>query len=129
VSGGEASAPLEVFYDGGCPLCRREIGYYRRKAPTRSVRWTDVSVLSADDLPSGLTRERALARFHVRSAADGRLRSGGAAFIALWRRVPGFRRLGRLLDNRAGRALMEAAYRAFLLVRPQAQRLVRRLES
>jgi len=24
------SAPITVFYDGACPLCQREIGYYRR---------------------------------------------------------------------------------------------------
>ena len=30
-----------VFYDGGCPLCRREIAHYRRIDSTGSLRWVD----------------------------------------------------------------------------------------
>ena len=30
-----------VFYDGGCPLCRREIAHYRRIDSAERLRWVD----------------------------------------------------------------------------------------
>jgi len=31
-----------VFYDGGCPLCRREIAHYRRIDGDRQLCWIDI---------------------------------------------------------------------------------------
>ena len=31
-----------VFYDGGCPLCRREIAHYQRIDRERRIQWTDI---------------------------------------------------------------------------------------
>ncbi len=38
------SQPIfEVFYDGDCPLCKREIGMLRRLDRRRWVRFTDIA--------------------------------------------------------------------------------------
>ena len=71
-----------------------------------------------------LPRTAALARFHVRSP-DGRVSSGAAAFAALWRVLPGWRWLGRIVGTRAVLPLAEAAYRAFLPLRPHIARVLR----
>ena len=42
-----------------------------------------------------LSRQQALARFHVRRA-DGRLVSGAAAFVSLWQQLPRWRWAARL---------------------------------
>ena len=34
---------LAVFYDGACPVCRREIGVYRDLTPVEPVEFCDVS--------------------------------------------------------------------------------------
>jgi len=111
---------LSVFYDGACPVCRREIGVYRDLAPAQPVEFCDVSQSSLR-LPAELTREQALARFHVRHA-DGRIESGARAFIALWERLPYWRWLARVGRLPGVTALMELAYRGFLRIRPAIQR-------
>jgi len=36
-------APLTVFYDGACPLCRREIAFYQRLDRAQRLVWRDVA--------------------------------------------------------------------------------------
>ena len=106
-------SPITVYYDGGCPVCRREIGFYQSRTGD-AVTYCDVA---AEVCPApGLTREEALRRFHVR-LADGALISGAAAFLALWRETPGFRRAAALLSRRPVVAVLDAAYAGFLKLR------------
>ena len=109
-------ARLLVYYDGGCPICTREINFYRSRPGTTQLEWVDVSGPDCQALGPGLTRTQALARMHV-SCADGTLLSGAAAFAELWRRMPGFYWLGRLLAVPPFGALAEIGYRVFLRVR------------
>lgn len=120
------AAGLVVLYDGACPLCRREIGIYRGLAGSEPLCFADVSD-PAQPLPAGMRREALLARFHVQRA-DGRLLDGAQAFVALWATLPGWRWLARLAALPGMTALMERAYRGFLVVRPLLQRAARRLE-
>lgn len=110
-------AELTVYYDGACPLCRREIGFYRRQRRAGRVNWVDVAGTSATIVAPGLSREAALRRFHVRDAGGGYL-SGGAAFARLWRALPAFRLLGRIAELWPLSFVLERACRLFLRVRP-----------
>ncbi len=123
-------ADLTVFYDGGCPLCRAEIGHYRKSRGAERLAFIDVSGEGAA-LGPDLDRASALRRFHVRGR-DGRLTDGAAAFARLWLALPGWRWLGRLLSVRVfGRRPLlvpaEAAYRLSLPLRPFLARTLRRL--
>lgn len=112
----------DVYFDGECPLCRAEIGYYRNRGAKAGF------VDLAEDnpaLPRGLTREAALARFHVR-LGDGRLVSGARAFAELWKVTPGWQWLGRVAALPPLVWFLEIAYRLFLPVRPFIQSLWRR---
>ena len=115
---------LTVYYDGSCPLCRREIAHYRRLDGGARVCWLDVSAAGAP-LDAGLSCDSALRRFHVRDAR-GRLYSGGAAFARLWQVLPGWRVPGRVFAWPPLSWLLEGAYRAFLPLRPRLQRLAAR---
>jgi predicted DCC family thiol-disulfide oxidoreductase YuxK len=106
-------SPLTVYYDGACPLCRREIGYYQGRTG-ESVNYCNVA--AETDPAADLTREDALKRFHVR-LADGRLVSGAAAFLALWGQVPGFSRITSLLSVKPAVAVLDVAYLGFLRLR------------
>ena len=106
-------APLTVYYDGACPVCRREIGYYQGRTGD-GVIYCDAAA-AADPAPD-LKREDALKRFHVR-LADGRLVSGTAAFIVLWGQVPGFARIAAILSARPIVAVLDVAYLGFLRLR------------
>jgi predicted DCC family thiol-disulfide oxidoreductase YuxK len=106
---------LQVFYDGGCPVCSREIAFYRARPGADGFEWVDVQ-RPGESLGTGLSREAALARLHVR-LPDGTLLSGAAAFAAMWRNMPGFQWLGRWLQLPPFGALAELGYRIFLRVR------------
>lgn len=117
-------ARTTVYFDGACPLCRREIAFYRRRRGADAIAWIDVSGPTSKRPASDLCRDAALKRFHVRTA-DGRLVSGGRAFAELWAVLPAFRFIGRVFRRPPMVWALEAAYRAFLPLRPAMQRLVR----
>lgn len=114
----EPSRPI-VYYDGACPLCRREIGLYRACRGAETIDWVDVA--GVERPAADLDRAGALARFHVRTG-DGRLVSGAAAFLALWRSLPGWRPAAVLLSVPPLPWLLERFYRLFLRVRPAIAR-------
>jgi predicted DCC family thiol-disulfide oxidoreductase YuxK len=111
-----------VYYDGSCPMCRAEISLYQRSEGAEGIHFDDVS-LKGFDTPE-LTREQAMARFHMRDA-NGVLQSGARAFIALWLSLPRWRWLGRIASVPPLPTLLEGAYRLFLPLRPTLQRLAR----
>jgi predicted DCC family thiol-disulfide oxidoreductase YuxK len=107
---------LSVWYDGDCPICRREIAIMRRLDRRGRIDFVDASG------PASCPVDRAelLARFHAME--DGRLLSGAAAFAAMWRAIPVLRPVGLLARNRVVLNLLERAYLRFLVVRPRLQR-------
>ena len=102
---------MEVFYDGGCPLCRREISMLRRRDQGRRVRFTDID--AADFFPESLgrTHEELMARLHGR-LPDGTWIWGVEVFRRLYA-AAGFRRLVRLSRWPVVSQLLEIAYRVF----------------
>jgi predicted DCC family thiol-disulfide oxidoreductase YuxK len=116
---------VTVFYDGQCPLCRREIALMRRLDRARKIDFLDVSAAGPSSCP--LDRETLLARFHA--LEDGRLYSGAAAFAAMWRAIPLLRPLGLLARAPLVLGLLESAYILFLRVRPRLQSAVGRWDD
>lgn len=109
-------AKTTIYYDGGCPLCRAEISHYARKDRYGALHMVDVAD-SATPLPEGTDRATLLRRFHVVTSDDG-LVSGAAAFVAIWRVLPGWRRLAGLARVPGVTLALEGAYRLFLPLRP-----------
>jgi predicted DCC family thiol-disulfide oxidoreductase YuxK len=112
------SPAATVYYDGGCPICSREIALYRRRDVAGRIRWQDLRAEPIAANGDGPDQETALARFHLRRA-DGVWLSGAAAFAALWSIVPGFKTLGALARLPGMIWVLELAYRGFLRVRPR----------
>jgi len=115
---------ITVWYDGGCPLCVREIALMDRLDRYDRIRFIDVD---RDDAACPIDRKLLLARLHAREGAEGELVDGAAAFAAMWRVIPMMRPLGLAARNRAVLWVLERAYRAFLVVRPGLQRVFVRL--
>ena len=119
---------LTVLYDGGCPLCQREIAHVQSLAQKQSgsgLSFADIS-RSDDTTVSDIERQALLARFHVQRADGSRL-SGAAAFVAMWGRLPGWRWLARLAQLPGMLVVFEWSYNAFLRIRPALQSLARRV--
>lgn len=113
------AARCTVYYDGACPLCRREIEHYRAQQGAEAIAWVDVAASDAAPEPD-LAREQALARMHVRRA-DGTLAGGALAFAQIWSELPRYVWLGRIASWPPVAAVLELGYRLFL----QARRLWR----
>lgn len=110
------AAEVTVFYDGSCPLCAAEMGYYKRADLTGALKLVDVS----SDAFSGdarITQQAAMARFHVR-LADGQQVSGARGFIEVWRVIPMWSWLAKCAKVPGVVLVLEVAYRIFLRVRP-----------
>lgn len=63
-----SDASYIVFFDGGCPLCSREIAHYRGLQAFGAINWLDVSVAGVDLASYGITQDQAMRRFHVMDA-------------------------------------------------------------
>ncbi|MEN9717672.1 MAG: hypothetical protein RIQ99_550 [Pseudomonadota bacterium] len=102
-----------IWYDGNCPLCRREIALMRRLDRAGRITFAN----AADSaMPCPRDRSAMLARFHA--LENGVLLSGAAAFGAMWRAIPLLRPLGLAAQVRVAAGVLEWAYRQFLKVRP-----------
>ncbi len=110
-------AKIIIWYDGGCPLCTREIALMRRLDKRRAIEFHDVS---PPDAVCPIDRQELLVRFHA--SEDGVMLSGAAAFAAMWRAIPLLRPLGWAARNQVILRLLERLYILFLRVRPSLQR-------
>lgn len=111
---------LEVWFDGDCPLCRREIALMRRLDRRGAIRFIDVATGQG---VCPIDRSELLTRFHARE--DGQMVSGAEAFAAMWRAIPILAPFGQLARNRIVLAGLERLYLAFLKVRPGLQAALR----
>jgi predicted DCC family thiol-disulfide oxidoreductase YuxK len=115
---------LLVWYDGGCPLCRREIALMRQLDRRNAILFQDIA--SSEEL-CPIDRAALLARFHARE--DGHVLSGAAAFAAMWRAIPCLRPLGLAARHKLVLIVLERLYTAFLHLRPRLQRFARRFDG
>lgn len=113
----DTSERLTALYDGDCPLCSREIAWYRRHSPGEDILWVDLTRCEDAALPRGIDRDAALRRFHV-VEPDGRPVTGAAAFVRLWSAYPRLAGHARLARLPGMLPLLELGYRLFLRLRP-----------
>lgn len=105
---GEAIAPgpdyeLQVFFDGDCPLCRREIEWLRRRDRTSRIDFIDIAAPDFSEAEHGKGYDELMQSMHARFP-DGRWIDGvesfrhmyrlvNLGFLVAWTRVPGLRQL------------------------------------
>lgn len=106
-----------VYFDGGCPLCAKEIATYQKWRGADQIAWVDASQCPDGELGVQLNRDAALARMHVRNA-NGELIGGAAAFVEMWRHLPALAWLTPVLATRPMLALLDVLYVVFLKIRP-----------
>lgn len=102
---------LEIYYNGACPVCDAEMTHYSRIARRHELplRFID-AIVSRNQLAScGLRREHLERRVYIRDER-GRIRSGLGAILILWRQLPGYRWLARVVGLPIIRSLGEHAY-------------------
>ena len=111
---------ITVWFDGGCPLCRKEIALMRRLDRRNAIDFVDVAHDTPIDCP--IDRGNLLSRFHAQE--NGKVLSGAAAFAAMWRAIPWLRPLGLIARIPPALWLLERVYGIFLRHRPRLQRFL-----
>jgi predicted DCC family thiol-disulfide oxidoreductase YuxK len=78
---------LQVFYDGACPLCRREMGHFHKRDRAGKVEWVDIAQphFRAEDY--GLDPARVQQVMHARTP-DGAIHTEVRAFVKIWEAIP-----------------------------------------
>ncbi len=81
-----SSFDVEVFYDGECPLCTREITMLRKMDRRARIRFTDIAAPGFDPAPLGLDHDTLMKRIHAR-LPSGELVEGVEVFRRLYTAV------------------------------------------
>lgn len=102
---------FEVFYDGQCPLCRREIGMLRRLDRRQRIQFTDISEPAFDAGLPGKTYSELMGEIQGR-LPDGTWVKGVEVFRRLYGAV-GFRWLVAISRWPGIRNLLDLGYRLF----------------
>lgn len=111
---------LQVFYDGQCILCSKEIDFYKSKPKHELVEWIDIAqpAFKAEDF--GLDPDRVHARFHA--IENRQIFEGVDAFQKIWKTLGIFSALNWSAENKALRPLLNFGYDLFVKARPYLPR-------
>ena len=104
-------ALLEVFFDGACPLCSKEIAFLRKRDHASRIRFRDIADPSFDPSEVGLTHDALMARMHGR-LPDGTVIEGVEVFRRLYATI-GFAPIVSLSRLPGIRQALDAAYDVF----------------
>ena len=77
---------IEVFYDGDCPLCTREVRLLRRLDRRARIRFVDIAAEGFDRRSVGVAWEVLMDRIHAR-LPDGTIVEGVEVFRRLYAAV------------------------------------------
>ena len=112
-------AKVNVFFDGGCPLCKREVNLYSKLDKDNEICWVNVAE-EEFSAPENYTKNILLSRFHARDV-DGQYYSGAKAFFLVWSKLRGWKTLAKLGRFKLVVWIAEYLYKFFLIVRPFIQ--------
>jgi len=101
-----------MFYDGGCPLCSREVAHYRRIDLHQNVRWLDISEHPEHLEEYGVSHVAAMKHLHVLDQ-NGNMVRGAYAFHALWQALPRYRFLAKAASFPGILPIMNKVYEQF----------------
>jgi predicted DCC family thiol-disulfide oxidoreductase YuxK len=99
-----------MYYDGGCPVCRRGVAHYQRLDWARRIAWIDITEQPDALLCHGVDFATAMDSLHV-TDRSGALVSGAAGFVTIWSELPYYRMLAWLLRLPGLLPMFEWAYR------------------
>ncbi len=111
------SNKVQVYFDGLCHLCSREIDHYRKQRGSEEIQFVDITAPEFDPMKAGLDPVRVHREMHVRKS-NGSLKVGVDAFIAIWEILPRYHFAARLGKRALPHVLLTAGYHVFARVRP-----------
>jgi predicted DCC family thiol-disulfide oxidoreductase YuxK len=110
-----ATPEITVCYNGACPVCRAEMERYQRIANATAggralpLGWNDINTATELFRRHNIDFDTAMRRLHAVDA-EGRLIRGIDVFVAIWRRLPGYRLAAAIVGSPLVRPLAWALY-------------------
>lgn len=111
--------PLQIFYDGSCSVCSREVEQYGRRDRHGLLILIDISDPAFDPAPFNISREQFMYELHVIDR-NGAIYRGIDAFRAIWLAFPSSKLLRlcvTLITLPLINPLARLCYRAFARIR------------
>ena len=85
---------MKVYYNNSCKICKAEIDLYK-KENINEIDWIDITDNYSAELETFKNSKQLLRRLHVK---DGdKIIQGAEAFLVLWKKIPKYRFLYKIL--------------------------------
>jgi len=85
---------MKVYFNNSCKICKTEIDLYK-KENIEEIDWIDITNNNSAELETSKDKKQLLRRLHVK---DGdKIIEGAAAFLVVWKKIPKYRILYRIL--------------------------------
>ena len=85
---------MKVYYNNSCKICKAEIELYK-KENINEIDWIDITDNYSAELETFKNSKQLLRRLHVK---DGdKIIQGAEAFLVLWKKIPKYRFLYKIL--------------------------------
>ena len=82
----------KVFFDGNCPICKKEIDTYKKLTLDDNISWYDISVNKNISKTINKTQKECLEVLHVTDDKND-IKTAIDAFIEIWKKTKYFRHL------------------------------------
>ena len=101
-----------IFYDGNCPLCRKEINHYRRIDDKQKIEWLDLTQ-NTDRLQAyNIDYKTAMERLHGIDPSGEKV-TGVAAFLLIWDKLTYYHYLSKMVRILMLEKPLELVYQRF----------------
>ena len=85
---------MKVYFNNSCKICKTEIDLYK-KENIEEIDWIDITNNNSAELETSKDKKQLLRRLHVK---DGdKIIQGAAAFLVVWKKIPKYRILYKIL--------------------------------
>ena len=106
----------KIFYDGNCPICSKEINFYKKLSISNSTDWYDIHSNKAALNIVKKSREECLKLRHVLDD-NNNLFTGVEAFILIWKKTKYFKYLAYLINFKVIRVILNFFYKLYAKAR------------
>ena len=86
---------MRVYFNNSCKICKTEIDLYKREN-IKDINWVDISDNQNAQIETNKSDKQLLRRLHVKK--DGKIYEGAEAFLLIWKKIPKYRFLFKILS-------------------------------
>lgn len=108
---------ITIYYDGLCRLCSAEISHYMKNPFSSRIRFVDITSPLFDASLEGVDPVMVHKVMHVRDVNNVVIQ-GADAFIEIWKTLPSYNFLGKVVSLPVLIQLFRLFYSVFAFVRP-----------